>query len=118
MRLIISYLFAFTLATAVSSFAAGEMPLPSPAKANKNAAMHNAEGIKAYKGGDYAGAAAHFMEAVKIDPNFAEAHYNIALSDDSQGKHKEATEEFKTAKKLAPNNKAIVDSEILKKHLR
>jgi len=80
--------------------------------------MHNDEGIKSLKGGDAKAAEGHFMEAVKIDPKFAEAHFNLGVALDGEGKHKEATTEFKMAVKLAPTNKAITDAEITKKHLK
>ncbi|HUK56557.1 MAG TPA: tetratricopeptide repeat protein [Nitrospiria bacterium] len=81
-------------------------------------AGHNAEGIKQYNMGMWKEAEMHFGEAVKADDKSAEAHYNHALSLDKLGKHKEATEEFDQALKLAPDNKAIADSPILKAHLQ
>jgi len=85
--------------------------------AGSSAQMHNSAGIKEYDAGKWAEAEKHFSEAVKADEKSAEAHYNLALSLDKLGKHKEATHEFDQALKLAPNNPAIADSEILKKHL-
>jgi Tfp pilus assembly protein PilF len=85
--------------------------------AGSAAQMHNSEGIKEYNAGKWVEAEHHFSEAVKADDKSAEAHYNLALSLDNLGKHKEATQEFDQALKLAPNNPAIADSTILKKHL-
>lgn len=79
---------------------------------------HNSEGVKQYKMGEWAKAEMHFSEAVKADDKSAEAHYNHALSLDKLGRHKEAAEEFGQALKLAPDNKAISDSPILKSHLK
>jgi Tfp pilus assembly protein PilF len=59
----------------------------------------------------------HFQKAVKADANSAAVHYNIALTLDKMGKHDEATQSFKKALDVAPNDPAIKDSEILKKHL-
>jgi Tfp pilus assembly protein PilF len=79
---------------------------------------HNSEGIKQYDMGKWADAEMHFSEAVKADDKSAEAHYNLALSLDKLGRHKEAAEEFDKALKLAPDDKAIADSPILKAHLK
>jgi Flp pilus assembly protein TadD len=79
---------------------------------------HNSEGMKQYDVGKWADAEMHFSEAVKADGNSAEAHYNHALSLDKLGRHKEAAEEFDQALKLAPDNKAIAESPILKAHLK
>jgi len=87
------------------------------AGANSNAKMHNDEGIKEYKGGSPEKAEMHFSEAVKADPKSAEAHYNLALSLDSVGKHRDASSEFKKALDLGSKNPAIANSQILKKHL-
>jgi len=78
---------------------------------------HNTEGIKQYMQGKWEEAEMHFGEAVKADDKMAEAHYNHALALDKLGKHKEATEEFGQALKLAPNNPSIAESPILKAHL-
>jgi len=79
---------------------------------------HNSEGIKQYDMGKWSDAEMHFREAVKADGKSAEAHYNLALSLDKLGRHPEAVQEFDEALKLAPNNKAIADSPILKAHLK
>lgn len=83
----------------------------SPARAD------NDEGVGHYKQGHWDIAEGHFRKAVKVDPNLAEAHYNLGLTLDKMGKHDEATAEFKKAAELAPGNPAIKDSAILKKHI-
>jgi len=98
--------------------AAGPLECPKGAKAE--ACTHNMEGIKHFNhthAGHFEEAAKHFAEAIKVDPNLAEAHYNLGLALHNQGKHAEATEHFKTAAKLAPKNEMIQRSEILKQHL-
>ena len=79
--------------------------------------MHNDEGVGHYKQGHWDVSEGHFRKAIKADPNLAEAHYNLALTLDKMGKHKEATTEFKKAAELAPTTPAIKDSAILKKHI-
>ena len=93
------------------TFPALETPTSSAAQ------MQNSEGIKQYNTGKWVDAEKDFREAVKADNKSAEAHYNLAIALDKMGRHKEATEEFDQALKLAPSNPAIADSEILKKHL-
>lgn len=94
------------------------MALEAPAQgANKDAAMKNDEGLSHLKQEHWDTAAGFFQDAIKLDPNLAEAHFNLGLSLDAMGKHSEATEQFKKAKELAPANPKIVDNEILKKHL-
>lgn len=78
---------------------------------------HNAEGIQHYNKAHWGKAEEHFREAVKADPKLAEAHYNLALSLDKLGKHREAVKFFGSAFKLAPDNPSIAGSKILKAHL-
>ena len=111
---VITALFAGVLLLASHTFAANA---PVPTVAGSAAAMHNSEGIKHYNAGHLDVAEEHFREAVKADPKSGEAHYNLALTLDGEGKHKDAAAEFGEALKLAPNNPAVANSEILKKHL-
>lgn len=82
------------------------------------ARMENDEGVGHYQQGHWDVAEGHFRKALMADPNSAVAHYNLALTLDKMGKHEEATASFKKALELAPNDPAIKDSEILKKHLK
>jgi type IV pilus assembly protein PilF len=97
---------------------AASMGLSSPKDfPNKDAAMHNDEGLSHLQQGHWDISAEHFRKAIELAPNLAEAHFNLGLALNEMGQHSEATEEFKKAKELAPNNPKIVDNEILKKHL-
>ncbi|MBN4054277.1 tetratricopeptide repeat protein [Nitrospira defluvii] len=89
--------------------------LEAPAGANDEG--HNAEGIKHYNKGHWKKAEQHFRGAVESAPKLAEAHYNLALSLDKRGNHREATKFFGSAFKLAPDNPSIAESKILKDHL-
>jgi Flp pilus assembly protein TadD len=106
---------SFVILTANLGRAAEAKPLPMAAGSAGEG--HNKEGISHYEKGHWDKAEMHFRGAVKDNDNSAEAHYNLALSLDKMGNHGEATAEFGKALKLAPNNPAIADSEILKKHL-
>ncbi|MEK6590522.1 MAG: tetratricopeptide repeat protein [Nitrospinota bacterium] len=93
-------------------------PLLCPTDVKKAACHHATEGIDHYKEGHWDVAAKHFSEAIKADPKFAEAHYNLALCYEQMDNHKKATEHFKMAAKLAPKNDKIQKSEILLKHIQ
>ncbi len=114
---VFSFLMVALLVTGAWADAKHEAsPLDAPAASA--GASHNAEGIEHYKQGHWGVAADHFSAAAKADPKLAQAHYNLALALDKQGNHKEATQHFDEALKLAPQEKAIADSPILKGHLQ
>lgn len=97
---------------------AGKTPdAPLIAPASSAARMENDEGVGHYQQGHWDVAMEHYQKAVKADPNSAVVHYNVALTLDKMGKHEDATASFKKALELAPNDPAIKDSEILKKHV-
>jgi Flp pilus assembly protein TadD len=85
--------------------------------ASSAARMENDEGMGHYQQGHWDVAMEHYQKAVKADPNSAVVHYNVALTLDKMGKHEAATTSFKKALELAPNDPAIKESEILKKHV-
>jgi Flp pilus assembly protein TadD len=95
--------------------ASADAPLFAPA--SSTARTDNDEGVGHYQQGHWDVAMGHFQKAVKADPNSAVVLYNVALTLDKMGKHEEATQAFKKALDLAPNDPAIKDSEILKKHV-
>jgi tetratricopeptide (TPR) repeat protein len=43
-----------------------------------------------------------FEQALRLRPDFAVAHYNLALALKSMGRHAEAAHEFEQAKRLDP----------------
>jgi Flp pilus assembly protein TadD len=54
--------------------------------------------------GDDATALRHFMDAVKLDKNYAPAYNNIGYSNLSLGRYGDAEQAFKTYIKLIPKN--------------
>jgi len=80
-------------------------------------AAENNEGVGHYKEGHWKTSAKHFKEAIAAGPKLAEAHYNLALTLDKLEDHGGATQHFKEALDLAPDNPKIRDSQILKDHL-
>jgi tetratricopeptide (TPR) repeat protein len=94
------------------------MALESPQNfPNKEAAAKNNEGVGHLKQEHWDISAGYFRDAIAMSSNLAEAHFNLGLALDQMGNHQEASEQFKTAKELAPNNPKIAENEILKKHL-
>ena len=81
-------------------------------------AKENDEGVNHYQQGHWDVAQAHFNKALATNADLPEAHYNLALALDKLGNHGEATNHFKTALDLAPEDPRIKDSGILKAHVR
>ena len=103
--------------TGYGSKQSGNADAPLVALASSAARIENEEGIGHFQQGHWDVAMEHYQKAVKADPNSAVVHYNVALTLDKMGKHEDATASFKKALALAPNDPAIKDSEILKKHV-
>lgn len=66
------------------------------------------EGEAAYAAGNYQKAIENFSEAVRLRPNWAEAHYALALSLTEMEKLKAAIEEFKLVLKLKDKYELMV----------
>jgi len=79
--------------------------------------VENNEGVDHYQQGHWDVAQEHFTKAVAANAALPEAHYNLALALDKLGNHGEATNHFKKALELAPDNPKIADSKILKAHV-
>lgn len=84
---------------------------------NTAAAAKNNEGVDHLVQGHWNVAIDHLTEAIAAKPDFAEAHFNMAVALDGKGKHAEATSSFKKAQEFGADNPKITGSEILKKHL-
>ncbi len=92
--------------------------IASPANVtNKDAADKNNEGVDHLVQGHFDVAAPLFQEALGMKPDFAEAHFNLAIALDGKGDHAGATESFKKAKEFGGNNPKIAENDNLKKHL-
>ena len=114
---------ALLLVTACSGGGGGGGSTGSPAlmspsgMSNQVAADKNNEGVDHLSQGHYAVSTPLFQEAVSMSPNFAEAHFNLGISLDGEGKHPEATEAFKKAHELGADNPKITGNAVLKQHL-
>ena len=80
-------------------------------------AAENDEGVKHFELGHWDVAKEHFNKALAANAKLAEAHYNLALALDKMGEHGEATNHFKMALDLAPEDPRIKDSGILNAHI-
>lgn len=56
--------------------------------------------------GNLAKAVEGFQEAIRINPRYAEAHFNLGRTFDKLGRHAEAVESFETALRINPNYSA------------
>ena len=99
----------------------GEMAKAEGAlKASEGAAgaPENDEGVKHFELGHWDVAKENFDKALAANAKLPEAHYNLALTLDKMGDHGEATNHFKMALELAPEDPRIKDSGILKAHVK
>ncbi|NKB82595.1 MAG: tetratricopeptide repeat protein [Nitrospirales bacterium] len=80
-------------------------------------AAENDEGVGHYQQGHWDVAQEHFNKALAANAGLAEAHYNLALALDKLGDHGTATNHFKKALELAPDDPKIKDSGILRAHV-
>ena len=104
-------------ADAAAAAAGTNDPVGPPPDAAVDLATAIEEGTAHYDLGHYEPAAGWYEDALKIDPNSAEAHFNLALALDKLGHHQEASVHFDEANDLAGGNTAITESDILKKHI-
>ena len=85
---------------------------------SSQAAAQVREGIIELNNGQSESAGERFEAALLLDQKLAEAHYNLAIVLDGQGKHADALRHLKEAAALAPNNPAIMRSEFYRKQMR
>jgi Flp pilus assembly protein TadD len=67
---------------------------------------HNAEGVSLARQGRTAEALEAFKTAIALQPNFAEAHYNLGKALKDSGKLPDSADSFRQAVQLAPNSGA------------
>lgn len=98
----------------VALFGASVSPASSQARFNKGAASSSdtyseskrlyKEGVKYALAGLYPQAAQLFQQAVKLDPQFADAHFALGHAYYDMGRWQQAVESFKRAVELNPND--------------
>jgi tetratricopeptide (TPR) repeat protein len=87
--------FAILLMTAVSTFAAG---------VNPQAIMQYNDGIDFYKAGDYEAAINSFQSAIKTDPSYIDAYYNLGSVLEYCQRYNDALNVFKQVIVRQPND--------------
>ncbi len=117
-RVIQMFVIGFVFAGGVAWTGMGTASQPFDTPSGSMAGEHNREGIVHYNQSRWGVAMAHFMEALKVDPRSAEAHYNLALTMDKIEEHKVAAEHFRHALEFGKDNAQIQNSDILKNHLK
>ena len=75
------------------------------AAAPENPALHDTLGSFEAQKQDWNGAVSQFKEAVRLDPNFAEAHLHVGLTLMMQQRTSEGIEELTTATELSPDTR-------------
>jgi Tfp pilus assembly protein PilF len=84
--------------------------LAAPSGTSAKAATFMVEGDRLFQAKDWAGASQSYQAAVGVQPDLAEAHYNVAVTLDRLGKKDEAKKHYVAAANLAPGHKVIWDS--------
>ena len=105
----------FFIVTPLTAFA--DSPLSLPADAKAEAKQHNQEGITHYNKGHFDVAAKHFETSEEI-LRTGDAYYNGGLAYYKLGKHGKAKMHFNEAITLANGNSKILNSDVLKSHLK
>jgi len=105
--LIMLFCLAAGIPAAFGASSAPARPMPAPVVEKKAGPSPEAtynEGYALMKARNYAGARARFEAALKLKPNFAEAHNNLAfcLRKQSPANYKSSLEHYNVALKLNP----------------
>ena len=93
------------------------VPLATLPLDQSQAADLNLKGIDWYHQRNWEKALGFFQAALEINPDFVEAHFNMALTLHQMGRHEEATKHFQRAGELDPQNQTIVNSILYRNHL-
>src|SRR5215813_10214792 len=70
---------------------------------SQDAGTYYDRGVELYGKGDLAGAIAEYRTALRLDPNFVAAHFNLGHALLKNGDVEGAIAEYRTALRLAPN---------------
>jgi len=84
--------------------------LNPPGTADPEAVSSMKNGNQAYVDGRWAEAREHYEHAIRVQPELAEAHYNLALTLDQLGNETDADEHYTQAANLAPGHSVIWNS--------
>jgi tetratricopeptide (TPR) repeat protein len=121
-RLLLLVLSLGLLACTEEASKPGRPPVPTmaapPGLADTEAGGKNNVGVSHLEMRHYEIAEGYFRDAIELQPDFAEAWFNLGVALDGIGKHDEATAAFRKAAEFGAHNPAIAGSEIVKRHLR
>jgi Tfp pilus assembly protein PilF len=92
------------------------LTLKAPSGTSAAAVRAVEEGNKLFAQGQWEQAKAQYEAAIKVQPELAEAHYDLALTLERLGNKKEATAHYKEAANLAPGNQVIWSSPPFRKY--
>jgi len=81
--------------------------LPPPAASHSAGVKALVEGNKLFADHRWTATMKKYQEAIQADPSLAEAHYNLAVTLDQQGRFSESRPHYFKAANLAPGNKVI-----------
>ena len=84
-----------------------DSPLRAPKNADPVAAQALLEGNRLFADHQWTATIKKYQEAIQAQPSLAEAHYNLALTLDQQGRFSESRPHYRKAADLAPGNKVI-----------
>jgi len=84
--------------------------LRPPENADSVAAQALLEGNRFFSDHQWTAAIKKYKKAIQTQPSLAEAHYNLAVTLDQQGRFSESRLHYRKAADLAPGNKVIWNS--------
>ena len=67
-----------------------------------DAPKYNYKGVHFYKQGEFEKAIAEFQYALKADPEYSQAYYNLGIVSDDKGLYEQAIKEYKKALQINP----------------
>jgi len=108
MRIIVAALL--TVALSACTPKATSQLLAAPSIAREGAKVENERGIIAYQEGHMDQARQHFEAAITVEPDLAEAHYNLGMTLYRLGMVGDGDHHFIEAANLAPGHKIIWDA--------
>lgn len=92
------------------------LTLKAPAGTQAAAVTAVEEGNRLFALGQWEQAKAQYEAAIKVQPELAEAHYDLGLTLDRLGNKKDATAHYREAANLAPGNQVIWNAPPFRKH--
>ena len=92
-------MISFLLASLAALHVTTQSPIPAAAR---DAARRDAAGVKAGEAGQLDLALEEFREALRLDPEFADAHLHLALALERTGRAREAMASYMDALRLRP----------------